>query len=93
LIPRLGSYVGGILKQVSTDCEETTRKNAQLIARGLLEPKILFQFPCICIYRICAGLLTVPGVTKPDTWYEVVDKKSGLLYYWNPATGTASCIN
>ncbi|GAX78475.1 hypothetical protein CEUSTIGMA_g5914.t1 [Chlamydomonas eustigma] len=32
------------------------------------------------------GEFTVPGVSKPHTWHEVVDKKTGLLYYWNPAT-------
>jgi tellurite resistance-related uncharacterized protein len=30
------------------------------------------------------GEATVPGVPKPQTWHQVVDKKSGLLYYWCP---------
>jgi len=34
-----------------------------------------------------AGEFTRPGLTKPHTWHEVVDKGSGLLYYWCPATG------
>ena len=35
----------------------------------------------------CAGEATVPGAPKPDTWVEVVDKRTGLLYYWNLRTG------
>lgn len=32
------------------------------------------------------GEATAPGVPRPHTWHQVVDKKTGLLYYWCPET-------
>jgi hypothetical protein len=37
-----------------------------------------------------AGVTTPVGAPKPDAWVEVVDKKSGLTYYWNQDSGTAN---
>jgi hypothetical protein len=34
-----------------------------------------------------AGVTTPVGAPKPDAWLEVVDKKSGLTYYWNQDSG------
>lgn len=36
------------------------------------------------------GLTTPVGAPKPDAWVEVVDKQSGLPYYWNQESGTSS---
>eukprot|EP00955_Chlamydomonas_euryale_P106761 365725-Chlamydomonas_euryale.AAC.20 len=49
---------------------------------------------CIHIHILCvhAGEYTQPGIPKPPTWHEVVDKSSGLLYYWCPETGESSGI-
>lgn len=33
---------------------------------------------------VITGEATAPGVPKPQTWHQVVDKKSGLIYYWCP---------
>lgn len=27
------------------------------------------------------------GAAKPDAWVEVVDKQTGLTYYWNKESG------
>ena len=39
-----------------------------------------------------AGETTVPNAPKPDTWTEVVDKKTGLLYYWNRRNGETTAL-
>jgi hypothetical protein len=38
-----------------------------------------------------AGVTTPVGAPKPDAWVEVVDKKSGLTYYWNQDSGWRCC--
>ncbi|EFJ44581.1 hypothetical protein VOLCADRAFT_95200 [Volvox carteri f. nagariensis] len=38
------------------------------------------------------GETTVPGAPKPDTWIEVVDKKTGLIYYWCKRTGETTVL-
>jgi hypothetical protein len=38
-----------------------------------------------------AGVTTPVGAPKPDAWLEVVDKKSGLTYYWNQDSGGQYC--
>ncbi|KAG1677964.1 hypothetical protein FOA52_001382 [Chlamydomonas sp. UWO 241] len=45
-----------------------------------------------CWKSIVTGEYTTPGLPTPQTWHEVVDKTSGLLYYWCPATGEATTI-
>jgi hypothetical protein len=34
-----------------------------------------------------AGVTTPVGAPKPDAWVAVVDKQSGLTYYWNQDSG------
>ncbi|KXZ49616.1 hypothetical protein GPECTOR_20g473 [Gonium pectorale] len=38
------------------------------------------------------GETTVPGAPKPDTWIEVVDKRTGLIYYWCKRTGDTTVL-
>ena len=40
-----------------------------------------------CWRSVVSGEFTVPGMPKPETWTEVVDKETGLLYYWNRRSG------
>ncbi|KAG2490512.1 hypothetical protein HYH03_011134 [Edaphochlamys debaryana] len=41
---------------------------------------------------VLTGETTVPGAPKPDTWIEVVDKKTGLIYYWCKRTGVTTTL-
>lgn len=34
-----------------------------------------------------SGVHSVPGLPKPDVWQDVVDKETGLIYFYNPKTG------
>mmetsp|Transcript_1757 Transcript_1757/g.4691 ORF Transcript_1757/g.4691 Transcript_1757/m.4691 type:complete len:231 (-) Transcript_1757:417-1109(-) len=45
-----------------------------------------------CWKSAMTGEYTQPGIPKPPTWHEVVDKSSGLLYYWCPETGETTVI-